>query len=105
MKRIRVAVAGVGNCASALVQGLGYYTEHADGRGLMFPIIGGWRPSDVEIVAAFDIDRRKVGLPLSEAIFALPNCADRFHVPPVHTAAVTVEMGTVLDGVAKNDIH
>jgi myo-inositol-1-phosphate synthase len=100
MKRIRVALAGIGNCASALVQGLGYYSEREDARGLMFPTIGGWRVSDIEIVAAFDIDRRKVGLPLSEAIFAPPNCADRFHAPPVHTAAVTVEMGTVLDGVA-----
>jgi myo-inositol-1-phosphate synthase len=100
MKRIRVAIAGVGNCASALIQGLGYYTESADERGLMFPSIGGWRARDIEIVAAFDIDRRKVGLPLSEAIFAPPNCADRFHAPPIHTTAVTVEMGSVLDGVA-----
>jgi myo-inositol-1-phosphate synthase len=100
MKRIRVAVAGVGNCASALVQGLGYYSENEDARGLMFPTIGGWRANDIEIVAAFDVDRRKVGLPLSEAIFAPPNCADRFHAPPVHSAAVTVEMGALLDGVA-----
>ena len=63
MKKIRVAIAGVGNCASSLVQGLEYYKGLNEGAsvGLMHARIGDWGPSDIEIVAAFDIDRRKVG--------------------------------------------
>ncbi|PPR33057.1 MAG: Inositol-3-phosphate synthase [Alphaproteobacteria bacterium MarineAlpha9_Bin6] len=101
MKTIRVAIAGVGNCASSLVQGLEYYR----GRnveafsGLMHVQIGDWRPGDIEIVAAFDIDRRKVGKRVEEAIFAKPNCTKVFQsVLPV--SDVVVQMGPVLDGVA-----
>ncbi len=66
MQKIRVAIAGVGNCASSLVQGIAFYrdrNEHGSA-GLMHPRIGRWRCCDIEIVAAFDIDRRKVGKPL-----------------------------------------
>ena len=104
MPRIRIAIAGVGNCASSLVQGIGYYattpgsTEH-ETLGLMNPVIGGWRAGDIEVVAAFDIDRRKVGRPLEEAIFALPNNTKQFFADVPHTD-VTVKMGDVLDGVA-----
>ncbi|MFP6655830.1 MAG: inositol-3-phosphate synthase, partial [Myxococcota bacterium] len=77
MNKIRVAIAGVGNCASALVQGIEYYRarEVFAAEGLMHPDVGGWAPSDIEFVAAFDVDRRKVGTPLEQAIFAKPNCA------------------------------
>ena len=101
MNRIRVAIAGVGNCASSLVQGLEYYKGQNEESisGLMHTRIGDWRPSDIEIVAAFDIDQRKVGMRVEEAIFAKPNCAKVFqHDLPEST--VTVQMGPVLDGVA-----
>ena len=101
MKSIRVAIIGVGNCASSLIQGLEYYKDRdADASaGLMHARIGDWGPSDIEVVAAFDIDRRKVGKPVEEAIFAKPNCTKVFQsVLPV--SDVVVQMGPVLDGVA-----
>lgn len=72
MTRIRTAIGGVGNCASALIQGIEYYRTRSDAEhvGLMHANIGGYRSSDLEIVAAFDIDLRKVGTPLEEAVFA-----------------------------------
>ena len=101
MDRIRVAIAGVGNCASSLVQGIEYYRGRntAAEAGLMHEEIGGFKPSDVEFVAAFDIDRRKVGRPLEEAVFAPPNCTRRIQ-PELPANGVTVRMGPVLDGVA-----
>ena len=101
MKKIRVAIAGVGNCASSLVQGLEYYkgrNEEASA-GLMHARIGDWEPSDIQVVAAFDIDRRKVGKPLEEAIFAKPNCTKVFQ-SAIPVSEVIVQMGPVLDGVA-----
>ena len=77
---IRIAIVGVGNCASALIQGIEFYREHSrknpkfESLGLMHLDIGGYKPWDIEVGAAFDIDRRKVGKPLKEAIFAKPNC-------------------------------
>jgi myo-inositol-1-phosphate synthase len=101
MQKIRAAVAGVGNCASSLIQGLEYYREHSadDVRGLMHPRVGPWGCGDIEIVAAFDIDRRKVGRPLEEAIFAKPNCTRVFQ-KAMPVSGVEVRMGPVLDGVA-----
>ncbi|MBW2496998.1 MAG: inositol-3-phosphate synthase [Deltaproteobacteria bacterium] len=101
MNRIRVAIAGVGNCASSLVQGLAYYKGHAPENfaGLMHARIGEWGPSDLEVVAAFDIDRRKVGRPVEEAIFAPPNCARVFQ-SALPVSDVQVQMAPVLDGVA-----
>ncbi|MEW6283368.1 MAG: inositol-3-phosphate synthase [Candidatus Eremiobacterota bacterium] len=99
MSRIRVALAGVGNCASALVQGVEYYRRMPATPGLMHESIGGYAPGDLEFVAAFDVDRRKVGRPLEEAIFAPPNCARVFQ-PQIQPTGVTVMMGPVLDGVA-----
>ncbi|MBI3412817.1 MAG: hypothetical protein HY051_01920 [Candidatus Aenigmarchaeota archaeon] len=100
---VRVAIAGVGNCASSLVQGLFYYRNVSDDEavpGLMHNILGGYKISDIEIVAAFDIDARKVGKDVSEAIFAEPNCTKIFaDVPPL---GVRVEKGPVLDGVAEH---
>ena len=101
MRKIRVAIAGVGNCASSLVQGLEYYKGRNEGTfaGLMHTRIGDWGPSDIEIVAAFDIDRRKVGKRVEEAIFAKPNCAKVFQ-SALPVSGVVVQMGPVLDGVA-----
>jgi len=107
MNKIRVAIAGVGNCASALVQGIEYYRDPArlsgedDIAGLIHREIGGYRPGDIEIVAAFDIDRRKVGLPLHEAIFSPPNCTPRF-AASIPANGPVVRMGPVLDGVARH---
>ena len=101
MKKIRVAIAGVGNCASSLVQGLEYYRgrNEASFSGLMNAKIGDWGPSDIEIVAAFDVDRRKVGKRVEKAIFARPNCTKIFH-SALPVSEVVVRMGPVLDGVA-----
>ena len=99
MEKIRIAIVGVGNCASSLVQGLHYYEDKdpEDAVGLMHWEIGGYRPSDVEVVAAFDIDRRKVGKDVSEAIFAEPNCTTVF-CRDIAQSRVTVRMGKILDG-------
>ncbi len=101
MAKIRVAVAGVGNCASSLVQGIAYYSGKGPGEtgGLMHPNIGGWKPSDIEVVTAFDIDRRKVGRPLEEAIFARPNCTLEFQ-REIPASGIIVQMGPILDGIA-----
>ena len=95
---IRIAVAGVGNCASALIQGANYYANSRVKTGLLHSKIGAWGPGDLEFVAAFDVDARKVGRPLSEAIFAAPNCAEKFY--PQVKAEVEVLMGPTLDGIA-----
>ena len=100
-KKIKVAIAGVGNCASALVQGVEYY-RHPQGRaieGVMRPSIGGYGCADVAFVAAFDIDRRKIGRPLEEAIFAKPNCT-RIFQSALPVSNVIVQAGPVIDGVA-----
>ena len=103
MGRIRTAVVGVGNCASALVQGIAWYRSRPPevAVGLSHWDIGGYGPDDIDIVAAFDIDARKVGRDVADAIFAPPNCTTRFcrHVPATRT---TVCMGPVLDGVSEH---
>ena len=106
MRKIRVAIAGVGNCASSLVQGIEFYRTRNEKEpvGLMHENIGGWRPSDVEVVAAFDIDRRKVGRVLEEAVFAGPNCTRVFQ-PTLAESGVTVQMRPILDGVAEHMAH
>lgn len=101
-KKIRVAVAGVGNCFSSLYQGLEYYkdTDPDSGTipGVMKMRIGNYHPADIQIVAAFDVDRRKVGRPIGEAIFAKPNCA-RIFCPRVPDGPI-VQMGNPLDGIS-----
>ena len=101
MSKIRLAIAGVGNCASSLVQGLAYYRdrESVETAGLLHRELGGYRLSDIELVAAFDVDARKVGRPLEEAVFAPPNCTAVFQ-RELPSSGVTVRMGPVLDGVA-----
>ncbi|MEW6253289.1 MAG: inositol-3-phosphate synthase [Planctomycetota bacterium] len=101
MAQIRLAIAGVGNCASSLLQGIEYYQRavSTESAGLVHPVLGAYRIGDIRAVAAFDIDRRKVGRPLEEAVFAVPNCTKVFH-RELPAYGVTVEMGPVLDGVA-----
>ncbi len=102
MNEIRIAIVGVGNCASALVQGIEYYRRNPDDSlGLMYRDVGGYRVSDIWVVAAFDVDRRKVGYPLEEAILAPPNCI-RPICPDLDPTGVTVRMGPVLDGCASH---
>ena len=81
MRKIRIAIVGVGNCASSLVQGTSFYRDvptNGASVGLMHSLIGPYRPSDITVVAAFDIDRRKVGRDVNQAIFAPPNCTKIF---------------------------
>lgn len=100
-RKIRIAVIGVGNCASSLVQGIQYYSsrDKNESIGLLNYEVGGYRSEDLEVVAAIDIDARKVGFDLSEAIFALPNCTTVF-CSDIPARGVTVIMGRVLDGVS-----
>jgi myo-inositol-1-phosphate synthase len=100
---IRVAIAGVGNCASSLVQGVSWYgrrgrSKGADGGlGLMHDDLGGYRPGDIKFVCAFDIDARKVGRPLEEAVLAAPNCTQVFE-RKIGRSGIVVQMGPVMDG-------
>ena len=100
MEKIKVALAGVGNCASGLVQGLFYYknsNKEENAMGLRHLVLAGYHPRDVEVVAAFDIDARKVGCDLSEAISSRPNNTLKFAEVP--EMGVVVQKGNVLDGV------
>ena len=101
MGTIRIAIVGVGNCASSLVQGIEYYRDKQPEQaiGLMHWDIGGYRPFDIEVVAAFDIDKRKVGKPLTTALLARPNCTALF-CPPAPGGGPTVTMGALLDGIS-----
>jgi myo-inositol-1-phosphate synthase len=101
MEKIPIAIVGVGNCASSLVQGIEYYrtNEGVEDLGLMHFDLGGYLPGDIRVVAAFDIDKRKVGKPLNEAIFSLPNCTKVFN-PQVTDSKPVVSMGQRLDGVS-----
>jgi myo-inositol-1-phosphate synthase len=98
---VNVAIVGVGNCASSLVQGIAHYSNGGANEqiGLSHWDLGGYRPKDLKVVAAWDIDRRKVGRDVAEAIFAEPNCTKTFcdHVPATGTR---VRMGKLLDGIA-----
>jgi myo-inositol-1-phosphate synthase len=99
MSKIKVAIMGVGNCASGLLQGIEWYRQDPDRQqeGLAHVDIGGYKVTDIEPVAAFDIDERKVGKDLSDAIFAEPNCLERFADVP--RLGVEVMMAPVMDGV------
>lgn len=105
--RIRIAIAGVGNCASSLIQGIAYYKALTEGNtdnspqisnGLMHYNLGGYLPGDIDVVAAFDVDVRKVNKPLKDAIFAKPNCT-RVFFTEIPDCNVTVQMAEVLDGI------
>jgi len=101
MEEIKIAIVGIGNCASSLVQGIEYYKtkNSTDAIGLMHYELGGYKPSDIEVVAAFDIDKRKVGKDVAEAIFQPPNCTTTLCADMPKTGTI-VRMGRVLDGVA-----
>ncbi len=104
-KKIKVAIVGLGNCASSLIQGIYYYGQCNDDEnnintiGLMHWDICGYKPYDIEISAAFDIDKRKVNKDISDAIFELPNCTNVFHwdIPQTN---VKVQMGKILDSIS-----
>ena len=97
---INVAVVGIGNCASSLAQGIEHYRLGAnDTIGLMHYELGGYVPSDIHLVAGWDIDKRKVGRDIAEAVFAKPNCTTVFCDTITPTGA-KVKMGRKLDGVA-----
>lgn len=101
MPKIRAAIAGVGNCASALIQGIEYYknlNEKTKIPGLMHVNFGGYHIRDIHFVAAFDVNKQKIGKDLSEAIFADPNCCAKFTDVP--NLGVKVSATPILDGVA-----
>ncbi len=102
MSKIRLAIVGVGNCASSLVQGLEYYRDaspEARVSGLMHVELGPYHVSDVEVVAAFDVDAKKVGKDVAEAIYTEPNNTIRF--ADVSPTGVTVQRGPTFDGLGK----
>jgi myo-inositol-1-phosphate synthase len=102
MEKIRIALVGVGNCASSLVQGITYYQDRGDEQaiGLMHTTIGGYGPSDIEVACAFDIDARKVGRDVAEAIYAPPN--NTFTFAQVPKTGVQVRMGRLIDGFSEH---
>jgi myo-inositol-1-phosphate synthase len=103
MPKVKVALIGVGNCASAFIQGIQYYgklEKAEDCIGLRNPVLAGLSPKDIQVVAAFDVDERKVGKDLSEAIFAKPNNAPK--VCEVPSTGVKVTKGPLLDGLGKS---
>src|SRR5579871_3334820 len=98
--RVRIAIAGVGNCASSFVQGLHYYRNIRGNEpipGLMNADVGGYRVDDVEVAAAFDVSAAKVGRDVAEAVFAKPNNTARFAEVPA--TGVLVQRGPTLDGL------
>ncbi len=99
MKPIKVAIIGVGNCASSLVQGVAYYRQNNSSEGLIHDKIGGYGAGDAEFVLGIDVDARKVGKDIAEAIFAQPNNTTVF-MPNVPATGAKVIMGRVSDGVA-----
>ncbi len=103
MEKIKIAIVGIGNCASSLLQGIQYYkTKTAEtSTGLMHWDIGGYKPYDIEIVAAFDIDERKVGKDVNEAIFSLPNNTAIFS-KDMPLTGIKVKMGAIFDGFSQH---
>lgn len=98
-KKIKVAIVGVGNCASSLVQGCKYYAdENSSAVGLLHRKFGGYSISDIGFVVAFDVDKRKVGSDLAVAITAKPNCTKK--ICDIPNTGVIIRKGPVLDGVA-----
>ncbi|HMK95749.1 MAG TPA: hypothetical protein VK536_10170 [Candidatus Limnocylindrales bacterium] len=103
MPKVKVALVGVGNCASAFIQGIQYYKKFSkpeDCVGLRNPVLAGLGPKDIAVVAAFDVDERKVGSDLSQAIFATPNNAPKVAGVPV--LDIKVSKGPLLDGVGES---
>ena len=103
MNKIKIAIVGIGNCASSLLQGIHYYRDKVpeEAIGLMHWDIGGYKPFDIEVVAAFDVDKRKIGLDVNEAIFSKPNCTTVF-CGDMPQSGVKVHMGKILDGFSEH---
>lgn len=103
MRKIKIGIIGIGNCASALIQGITYYANQkpSESPGLRCWELGNYTPADIEVTAAFDIDRRKVGRDLSQAIFSPPNCTTVFQAD-VPVTDVFVQMGRVEDSLANH---
>jgi len=100
-KKIRIAIAGVGNCASALIQGAYYYSKNPqDTIGLTAYDIAGYEPGDIEVVAAFDVADTKVGKDVSEAIYARPN--NTITVADVPRMNIPVQKGPTMDGIGRH---
>ncbi len=101
MNKIKIGIVGIGNCASSLIQGIEFYKKKEDDNaiGLMHWKIGGYLPIDIEVVCGFDIDSRKVGKDISEAIFAPPNCC-KLLCNSLPYKNVEIKMGRILDSVA-----
>ena len=96
MAKIKVALAGVGNCCSALVQGIHHY-NNGEAQGLLHKTLGGYTVNDIELVAAFDIDRRKVGLDLADAIMSDPNKTPQ--ITKIKCLGIVVQMGIIADSL------
>jgi len=102
MSKINIAIAGVGNCASALLQGIEMYKESPENSiGLIHYNLGGYTPGDINVVAAFDVDKRKAGKTLKEAVLAKPNCTTLFY-DKLPDYPVQVHMGPVMDGISEH---
>lgn len=103
MEKIKIGILGLGNCASSLIQGINYYKDKKEEKiiGLMHWEIGGYKCSDIEVKLAIDVDKRKVGKDVSEAIFAKPNCT-KIICREVPNMSVKVKMGKVLDSYAEH---
>ncbi len=97
---IKIAIAGIGNCASSLIQGLEFYKDEQNANGFVRKEIKKYRIPDIRVVAAIDVDTRKIGKDISQAIFTEPNCAVKFSDVPEYN--IKVVKGPVLDGVASH---
>lgn len=104
MEKIKVAIAGIGNCASSLIQGIEFYKNYEANDdfipGILHNSFGKYRIKDIEFVAAFDVDENKIDQDLSDAIFTPPNCARKFCDVP--KAGVNVKRGPILDSIGDN---
>jgi len=110
--KIRVAIVGVGNCAKSLVEGVALYSKTGQTDGLAFHSIGGYEPKNIKFVLAYDVDTRKVGRPLSNAIYGLPNCAmdilnedNRVWMDNCIEGSCEVKRGRLEDGVAPHMLN
>jgi len=100
-KKIKVAIVGVGNCFAGLYQGLEYYKEHGldESAGLMHPVLGGYKPEDIEFVAAFDVDEKKVNKNLLDATYTWPNEVNWIEKSKMPHVDVIVKEAPVMDGL------
>ncbi len=105
-EQVRIAIIGMGNCASSLIQGIHYYAGKPfdECSGVLHEKIGPYGVSDISVVAAFDVDKRKVGQDINAAIYAPPNCTTIF-APDIPECGVKVSMGRILDGVAEHMVE